>query len=123
MAPLTQKKNAKCMQMQTRKQGGFALVEALVALSVLLLVATVFVVLVNQGYTQVFFASHFTQSLFEAQGQIDAALGSEDSNGDEVELEIQFPGVGVMDVSGEVLSVPVEFGGRHTLITVFDPRR
>ena len=109
--------------MKTRKQGGFALVEALVALSVLLLVATVFVVLVNQGYTQVFFASHFTQRLFEAQGQIDAALGSEASAGDELQLQIQFPGVGIMDVPGEILSVSVEFGGRHAVITVFDPRR
>lgn len=103
-------------------QRGFALVEALVAIAVLIVVATVFIILVNQGYTQVFFASHFTRILYEAQGQIDAAISSEATEGEEIELQISFPGVGTMDVTGEVFSIPVEFEGRSTSLTVFDPR-
>ncbi len=108
---------------ETANRRGFALMEALVAVAVLMLVATVFVLLVNQGHSGVFFASHFVRVLYEAQGQVDAALGSDQATGEELDLQIQFPGVGIMDVSGETISVPVEFGGRSTFILVFDPRK
>jgi len=102
---------------------GFSLVEILVALTILLIIATAFLSLYTQSYLGIAYSGHKNKALYEAQQEIEELILSNESDGKD-ELEIIFPGLEhSIKIRGKVELRNVQYGEKSASVAVFIPNR
>jgi len=100
---------------------GFTLVEVIVAIVILLILATAFIPLINQGFGAIFRAGRVAQALQEAETQLAEARTSIDPD-EAGERSISFSGVpDPVKADGHELEVDLHFEGESSSITFFSP--
>lgn len=100
---------------------GFTLVEVIVAVVILLILATGFIPLINQGFGAIFRAGRLAQALQEAETRLVEARNGVDPNGAEP-VSITFSGVAdPVEANGHELVVGLDFEGESSSITFFSP--
>ena len=103
--------------MQLSVRAGFTIVEAIVAITILLLVASSLIVLLNQGFGEIFVAGYRISVLHGLQKDIDAEFGRVGSGEDDLEINV---GGRTIEIRGEEFEREEEiFKSRKTSITIF----
>ena len=119
---------AKVSQSIRMQEHGFTLVEALIALAVIGLVSSAFVPLLSQGFSEVFLAGHRIRGVHETQAPVDrlvlnpdAEIEGNDEEFTQLQVDIQFPILPLVSVSGFLVRSQTQFQNRSTSIIAFVP--
>ena len=105
--------------------GGFTVVEAIVAITLVVLTASAFVPLITQGFSEVFISGRRIVEVHELQNVVDTgnaqSIDVRDEGGDiQHSMVFQFESNSIV-VSGNWLEAESVFDGRSSRIIVFRP--
>lgn len=106
-----------------KSQGGFSLIEVMIAMVILLIIVFAFTVLFTSSFTGIFRAGSKSESLYQAQANMDNAINSGDI-GEVGSLKIPFngaPDIEEADNQGRIIEIEYEYQDSTGMLRYFLP--
>ncbi len=104
-------------------QGGFSLIEVMIAMVIMLIIISAFTVLFTSSFTGIFRAGSKSESLYRAQAEMDHAINSGDV-GEMSSLKIPFngaPDIEEADNPGRIIEIEYEYQDSAGILRYFLP--